>query len=209
MKGLILKDLYMSVKYFRNYLLILMLFLGLSFTGGDNLFLVFYPGLLAAMIPVNLLAYDERSHWDIYCGTLPVTRDMVVSAKYLLGLMLQGVIYLLTGGVQALRMAVNGIFHLESFLVLMSLLWMVFLFSGSITLPFMFKLGVEKGRMAYYVMIGIICGSAAISGSVFGEGLQATISFGAVLIIGCFLAAVAYAGSWYLSILFYRKRELH
>jgi hypothetical protein len=209
MKGLILKDLYMSVKYFRNYLFILILFLGLSFTGGDNLFLVFYPGLLAAMIPVNLLAYDERSHWDIYSLTLPVTRDMAVSAKYLLGLMLQGIIYLLTGAVQALRMVLSGGFHLESYLVLMALLWMVFLFSGSITLPFMFKLGVEKGRMAYYVMIGVICGSAAISGSIFGENLQATISFGAALILGCILAAAAYAGSWYLSNLFYRKRELH
>jgi hypothetical protein len=134
---------------------------------------------------------------------------MVVSAKYLLGLMLQGVIYLLTGAVQALRTAVNGVFHLESFLVLMSLLWMVFLFSGSIALPFMFKLGVEKGRMAYYVMIGVICGSAAISGMAFGNGLQTAIPFGSVLILGCVLAAAAYAGSWYLSILFYRKRELH
>ena len=209
MKGLLLKDLYMTVKYFRNYLFILLMFLGLSFTGGDNLFLVFYPGLLGAMIPVNLLAYDERSHWDIYALTLPVSRDTVVSAKYLIGLMIQGTVYLLTGAVQALRMTVSGSFHLESYLVLMSLLWMVFLIGGSITLPFMFKMGVEKGRMAYYVMIGLICGAAAISGKAFGEGLQAAIPFGSGLILGCVLAAAIYAGSWYLSILFYRKRELH
>ena len=209
MKGLLLKDLYMTVKYFRNYLFILLLFLGLSFVGGDNLFLVFYPGLLGAMIPVNLLAYDERSRWDIYALTLPVSREMAVSAKYLVGLLIQGIVYLLTGMVQALRMVLNGGFHLESFLVLMSLLWMVFLIGGSITLPFMFKMGVEKGRMAYYAMIGLICGAAAISGQVFGDGMQAAIPFGAALILGCVLAAAIYAGSWYLSILFYRKRELH
>ena len=209
MKGLILKDLYMTAKYFRTYLFILVLFLGLSFSSGDNLFVVFYPGLLATMIPVNLLAYDERSHWDIYCGTLPVSRNMVVSAKYLLELMLLGAVYLLTVGVQALRLIYTGEFQLESFLVLMSLLWMVYLFAGSISLPFMFKLGVEKGRMAYYVMIGIICGGAAISGHAFADGLQATIPFGTVLILGCMAATAAFALSWYLSILFYRKRELH
>ena len=73
----------------------------------------------------------------------------------------------------------------------------------------MFKLGVEKGRMAYYVMIGVICGGAAISGKFFGESLQATISFNTALIIGCVVAAAVFALSWYLSILFYRKRELH
>ena len=96
MKGLILKDLYMTVHYFRKFLFILILFLGLGFADGENLFMVFYPGLLATMIPVNLLAYDERSRWDIYCGTLPVSRDKVVSAKYLLELILLGVVYLLT-----------------------------------------------------------------------------------------------------------------
>lgn len=209
MKGLILKDLYMTRKYFRNYLFILILFLGLSFSDGDNLFMIFYPGLIATMIPVNLLAYDERSHWDIYCGTLPVSRDMVVSAKYLVELLLLGTVYVLTLGIQALRMTLNQEFDWQNFLVLMSLLWMVYLIAGSISLPFMFKLGVEKGRTAYYVMIGIICGSAAISGYAFSNDLQADIPFGAVLVIGCLIAAAVFAGSWYLSMVFYRKRELH
>ena len=209
MKGLILKDLYMTGHYFRKFLFILILFLGLGFADGENLFMVFYPGLLATMIPVNLLAYDERSRWDIYCGTLPVSRDKVVSAKYLLELILLGVVYLLTIGVQVLRMVMNREFVPENLLVLMSLVWMVYLIAGSVSLPFMFKMGVEKGRMAYYVMIGIICGSAAIAGIAFGDGLQATIPFGTVLILGCAGAAAVFALSWRLSIVFYRKRELH
>ena len=134
---------------------------------------------------------------------------MAVSAKYLIQLMLLGAVYLLMGITQALQMVLNGQFHLESYLVLMSLLWIVYLFAGSITLPFMFKLGVEKGRMAYFVMIGVICGAAAVSGKVFGENLQTSIPFGTALIIGCVLAAAVYAGSWCLALVFYRKRELH
>ena len=209
MKGLILKDLYMARKYFRNYLLILVIFLAVSLTQGDNLFFSFYPFLICSMIPVNLLAYDERSHWDIYSLTLPVTRDMVVSAKYLLGLLVQGIVYVLTALVQGIRFSMADSFNLESYLVLMSLLAMVSLFSSSISLPFMFKLGVEKGRMAYYVMIFTLCAGAGIAGKVFNEHMQSTIPFGAVLALGVALAAAVYALSWYLSIVFYRKRELH
>ena len=209
MKGLILKDLYMSVKYFRNYLLILLVFVGVSFVQEDSLFFAFYPFLLCGMIPVNLLAYDERAHWDIYCGTLPVTRDMVVSAKYLIGLGVQGVVFLITAIGQAVRLGIQGAFDWESYLVLMSLMAIISLFSSSITLPFMFKLGVEKGRMAYYVMVFIICGGAGVAGFALNEQLQATIPFGAALALGVVLAAAVYAVSWYLSILFYRKRELH
>lgn len=209
MKGLILKDLYMTRKYFRNYLFILILFLGLSFADGDNLFMVFYPGMICAMIPINLLAYDERSHWEIYSLTLPVTRDMVVSAKYLLGLLLLGAVYLLTAVAQALRMVLDGSFLWEGYLVLMSLVWMAFLIASSIALPFMFKLGVEKGRMAYYVMIGIICGCSAASAYMMDDLMAVEISFGTILSLGCILAALIYAVSWCLSIRFYRKRELH
>lgn len=209
MKGLILKDLYMMIKYFRNYLLILLVFLAVSFVQEENLFFAFYPFLLCGMIPVNLLAYDERSHWDIYCGTLPVTRDMVVSAKYLIGLAVQGVVFLVSAIGQAVRIVMKGSFDWESYLVLMSLMAMLSLFSSSITLPFMFKLGVEKGRMAYYVMIFVICGGAGAAGFAFNEQLQATIPFGTVLALGVLLAAAVYAGSWWLSMVFYRKRELH
>ena len=209
MKGLILKDLYMIAKYFRNYLLILLVFMGISFFQEESLFFAFYPFLICGMIPVNLLAYDERSHWDIYCSTLPVTRDMVVSVKYLIGLGVQGIVFLATAIGQAVRIGMHGSFDWESYLVLMSLIAIISLFSSSITLPFMFKLGVEKGRMAYYVMVGLVCGGAAAAGFVFNEQLQATIPFGAVLALGVLLAAAVYAGSWYLSILFYRKRELH
>lgn len=209
MKGLILKDLYMSAKYFKSYIFILIIFLGVSFAQEDSLFFAFYPFLICGMIPASLLAYDERSHWDIYCGTLPVTRDMVVSAKYLVGLMAQGAVFAASTLLQAVRIAMKGSFDWESYLVLLSLMCIVSLVSSSITLPFMFKLGVEKGRMAYYVMIGVVCGGSALAGFAFNEQLQSTIPFGAVLALGVLISGAIYAGSWYLSILFYRKRELH
>lgn len=67
MKGLLLKDWYMMKKYCRAYLLIAVVFIAVSLFSNDNMFFVFYPCLLCGMIPVNLLAYDERSRW---CNTV-------------------------------------------------------------------------------------------------------------------------------------------
>ena len=63
MKGLILKDLYMTQKYFRNYLFILLLFLALSFGSGENLFVVFYPGLICAMLPAH---FDLFNYFKVF-----------------------------------------------------------------------------------------------------------------------------------------------
>ena len=58
MKGLLLKDLYMTMKYCRTYLLIAVVFIAVSFGGGDSLIFIFYPCLFCGMIPVSLLGYD-------------------------------------------------------------------------------------------------------------------------------------------------------
>lgn len=202
MKGLLLKDLYMSAKYFRTYLLIVAVFLALSWFSSENMFVVFYPCLICGIIPVNLLAYDERSKWDVYSGTLPCTRAQIVSVKYLIGLLAQVAILAITGIVQAIRLGVNA-----DYAVLMAMLMITSFVSASIPLPFMFKLGVEKGRIAYYVMIGLVCGGSVLA-AVFFDGLDATISFSGILPVLCLASVAVYALSWYLSIKFYRAREI-
>ena len=104
MKGLLLKDWYMIKTYCKLYLVMAVLFLAASFVSSDNLFFVFYPCLLCGMIPVNLLAYDERSHWTQYSCTLPYTRAQLVCAKYLVGLFCQLAVLLGAGIVQSLKM---------------------------------------------------------------------------------------------------------
>lgn len=208
MKGLLLKDLYMVTKYCRSYLLIGIVFLTLSLFSTENLFLMFYPCLLCGMIPVNLLAYDERSRWLQYSEAMPYTRGQIVSGKYLIGLGAQTAILLVTGIAQAIRMRVDGSFHLSSFCILLLLLVTISLFAPSISLPFIFKLGVEKGRMAYYLMIGLVCAGSILSSNFFINKASAEIKLNGTPVILCLCSIALYALSWYLSVLFYRKREL-
>lgn len=208
MKGLILKDLYMMKKYCKSYLLITFVFVAVSFASSENLFLVFYPCLLCGMIPVNLLGYDERSKWLQYSETMPYTKGQIVSCKYLIGLGTQVAVLLVTGASQAIKMSISGTFILGDYLVLVMLLLIMSLLASSVTLPFMFKLGVEKGRMAYYIMIGIVCAGSIISSNLLSESSASEIKLNAALPIICFVGLGLYVLSWFLSIIFYKKREL-
>ena len=208
MKGLILKDLYMMKKYCKTYLLITVVFVAVSFVSSENLFFIFYPCFLCGMIPVNLLAYDERSKWMQYSETMPYTKGQIVSGKYLIGLGTQVAVLLVTGITQATRMSVSGTFMLGEYLVLMMLFLIMSLLASSITLPFIFKLGVEKGRMAYYIMIGVVCAGSAISSKLLSSGIQSEIKLSENLPIACLVGIGIYALSWYLSVVFYKKREI-
>jgi len=208
MKGLLLKDFYMAVKYCRAYLLLAVVFIAVSFAGDDNLFFIFYPCLLCGMIPVNLLAYDERSKWLQYCDTLPYTRAQIVSGKYLIGLFAQLAILLIMGAVHAIRMSIDGIFYPGEFLSMMMGLLMLSLIASSISLPFMFKLGVEKGRLAYLIMVGVISGGSVVMANILSTKATASTNLASVLPILCLVGASIYALSWYLSVVFFRRREL-
>ena len=208
MKGLLLKDLYMTKKYCKAYFLLTALFIVISFVSSENLFFVFYPCLLCGMIPVNLLGYDERSGWMQYSETMPYTKGQIVSGKYLIGLGAQVSILLITGIAQAIRMNMSGTFVFSEYLVLIMLLLIMSLLASSVTLPFMFKLGVEKGRMAYYIMIGIVCAGSMIFSDLLSDGLQTEIKFHGILTMICIVGIGIYALSWYLSIVFYEKREI-
>ena len=207
MKGLLRKDLYMMGKYCRSYLLLVIVFLCVSVFGNDNLFFAFYPSLFSGMIPVSLLAYDERSRWMQYSGTLPYSKAQLVSGKYIIGLMAQTAVLIATGIAQALRMNRNGIFRWDDFAVLMLVIFGMAAVISSISLPFMFKLGVEKGRVAYYVMIGIACAGSVAASNLFRADWQGSMNVQGVLPVIVVAGIAVYALSWYLSVVFYQKRE--
>ena len=208
MKGLLLKDWYMMKIYCKSYYFITGVFVALSLVSNGNMFFVFYPCLLCGMIPVNLLGYDERSRWMQYSGTMPYTKAQIVSVKYLIGLLAQLTILLVMGVAQAVKMMIAGNFILGEFAVLMLLMLIVSTLTSSIPLPFIFRLGVEKGRTAYYVMVGFVCGASVLASGLFGGQLGIEMKPNLVLAILAVVGIGIYIFSWYLSVVFYKKREI-
>lgn len=207
MKGLIIKDIYMAEKYCRSYLIISVVFISLPFIGKDNLFFAFYPCFLAGMIPTTLLGYDERSKWDKYAGVLPYTRAQIVSGKYIVGLMAQITIFVLTASAWAVRMNLHGTFDLNEYLAILSVLFILSCVPSGVSLPFMFKFGVEKGRVTYYITIGLLCAGSAAATALFSSSETMRLTFNSIYIILCVVFAALYALSWYMSVVFYKRRE--
>lgn len=206
MKGLLLKDLYMSAKYCRAFLGIVIVFLVVSFFGVNNLFAIIYPTMIASMIPMTLLSYDERDNWAQYSGTMPYTRAQLVSAKYIVGLFYGALSYLISMIASVVRMNLQGNFSLINLMSISTALLVLGLLGPTLLLPFVFKLGAEKGRIAFYVMIGIICAGSVAA----GIGAQTALPVTGLWVLGVISAfiTILYILSWRLSILFYQKREL-
>lgn len=208
MSGLLLKEFYMAWKYCRLHLVITVLFLGLAMLGdAENIMFLVYPSALASLIPVTLMSYDAQSKWDVYFETLPTSRAQYVSAKYLIGLILGEFLLLLVGLSQLLIMKLNGEGNLTGLLSLLCALQLLSFAPPALCMPFVFKWGVEKGRIWFLVMIGVVCGGSA--GLAVGMGDGGSFSLPGNLPVWLVLgAAVLYALSWLLSIRLYRTREL-
>jgi len=106
------------------------------------------------------------------------------------------------------RMHMSGTFVLGDLLVLMLMLLALSTVTSSVSLPFMFKWGVEKGRIAYYVMIGVVCGGSVAASALLRGSAQEQIQPDGILPVLALGGIGLYALSWYLSVRFYEKREL-
>ncbi len=180
MKGLLIKDFYMIAKHYRMHLLIIIVFLIASLFSGEKFF-IYYPCVLAGMFPSTLLSYDEHNKWMQYCGTLPYTRAQIVIAKYLIGAVLTGITFILIAVSHFLFQQINGTLNLPVLMIDLSVILLLGLAMPTLSLPFMFKLGVQKGRMAYFVCIGIIFGGVALLPILFknptiSEGINTTMN---------------------------------
>ena len=205
MKGLLLKDLTMMLKYGRITLLACLLFSVAGCFGEPNLFFMLYPVVIGSVMAQSLIAYDERSGWDSYCDALPVTRAQVVTGKYLIALIVFAVFFIL-GVTGQLISSVRG--GGQSILSVIALLAAGGLIIPAVLLPFSFRFGTEKGRVVYLVTVGLALGSVAALGYVKGSnpsGLNMTSGAALGLLL---TAVVVFIVSWRLSILLYKNREL-
>ena len=207
MKALIYKDLLAIWKYCRNYLFLCVMFLALSIFMEEYSFFQMYPVIFMGTLVNTLIAYDERDKWDRQVMTMPVTRKQYVTGKYLTGLILQGTMVVLSAAACALRLAMGDGFVWEVFKDYLAFLLGLAAAAPSLILPFVFKNGSEKGRMAYLIVLGAIF-AVAIGGTMVLKKLdvlQMQVQIpGALLVV---FVPVLYLGSWALSVHWYEKRE--
>ena len=208
MKALVYKDLLTLWKNLRNYLLMCVIFQVASIAGEDFEFMRFYPLILVASLPHTLLAYDERSGWEKYALTLPVSRKKLVGSKYLVGLLLIGGSFLLAAITMGIRYRMVGDFSAWDYWFELSVLLTLGVSVMSVALPMSFRLGTEKGRIANMVCYGILGAGlvlVVLVGDKLGLSQMSLNEWGIVPFL--VLPAAVLPVSWALSVRWYEKRE--
>ena len=147
MRGLLYKDFLVLRKSLWSMLVLVAVF---CFIPNDTSF--FNLGLFfvvyTALLPVSLLAFDERSHWDRLAAMLPVTDRDIVRSKYAMGVLLA----LAAGLLYCAGRALHGAFAPDEALSGVALA----LIFQSILYPVLFRFGVEKGRLAMAGMTAVV-----------------------------------------------------
>lgn len=196
MSALLLKDFYVLWKQLKAFLVIILVFSAIP--GGYNtVFAVAY----AAMLPYSCIAYDERSKWDQLAAMMPYSTRQLVLSRYVLGwiaavaacgisLVLQAVFTVLLGS------SVFPTSLLVSFFACISIM--------AITLPLIFRFGVERGRLLMFFLIFLVCGSAGALGGIT-ESYSGALPSAVWLIVPA--ALVLTAVSIPLSIRCYARRK--
>lgn len=149
MKALLYKDACVLWKQMKFMLVIIAVFCLLPNSFGLNAFFVVYPGL---MLPVSLMAYDERAHWDSFAAMLPYPPRALVLSRYAAGwllTLLAGVLYLVGALIQDQGAPLGT--------ALGSLGWVlaVVLLCQAILFPFFFRVGTEQGRL-YMILLSVL-----------------------------------------------------
>ena len=138
------------------------------------------------------------------CDAMPLSRATVVSEKYLLTLLSVLAVFLLTLLAQGLRLSGTG--DLTPLRQLPALLLPLGLLGPALLLPVVFWLGVEKGRILYFVLVGLVCAV----GVFFTAGTDVATATARELpgLVVVPASVLVFALSWGLSIVLYRRREL-
>lgn len=208
MRGLILKDLYLIKKYCKSYLTFALLFIALSLMNGENMVFALYPSVVCGMVTVSLMSLDEKSRWLSYSASLPYTKGQIVSGKYLLGLVIQLSVLVLTGIAQTVRMNRSGTLDAESLFVLMALVAATALLTSAVNLPLVFRFGCERARILFYVLIGVICALGVVIPMFISGEINLRIEPVTAATAAISIAVIGYALSWVLSVKLYKNREI-
>lgn len=208
MKALIYKDLLAVWEYCRTHLVMCAVFLVSSVFMEEYSFLQMYPLIFMGMLTNTLIAYDERDKWDRQVLTMPVARRQYVTGKYLTGLILQGTVLLLTALAHALQLRLTDSLDWSAYWMDLSVLVVLASAAPSLILPFIFKNGSEKGRLAYLIVVGSILALVVTGAMVLGKlELVEKLAQLPVGIAAVVLALTLYPASWALSVRWYERRE--
>ena len=205
MKGLLLKDWYQVKTNMRMmYLTVLaVLAIWILSTSGDSGFAVDYSAVFLGIMPAYLLSYDHASGWTEYSFALPLSKELQVAEKYLVGLFCAAAAVVIGGlFITVISLRTGTTPDKDALSLLAGSVCAILLING-IMLPLYYRFSAEKARMLYMLMFAGM-GAALGGGTVLMDAVPEPGA--AIAIVGVLAAVLAlYAVSWRVSVAWYGK----
>lgn len=206
MRGLLIKDYYMLIKYFRSYILIITVMAVVTMFSTSAPLFILYPVIMANMLPVSLVNYDEMARFDRMYQTMPVSKAQYVSAKYLMSFIFQALSLIIFTAGYSVSLIRSSQFEIDTVLTIASYMIILVSVLPSILLPFVFKFGSEKGRMVYLLITAVFVGAAMYLLNKEELFMIDISAFG--FIKALIISILVYGVSWFISVRIYKKREI-
>ena len=156
MRGLIEKDLRLTLQRKQTVIVFVVMALFLVISGSGT-FAVTYFTMLAGIVAIGTLSYDEFDNGLEFLMTLPIDRKTYIREKYIFALSASTVAWCVSIVIyyvcEMVRGSAAGV--IEEFPFLFILLPSMASFA-TIIIPLQLKFGAEKGRVVLFVLFGCI-----------------------------------------------------
>jgi ABC-2 type transport system permease protein len=213
MYGFILKDILANRKYIYISFGIIPIYFVYGFLLNDMSFFLPFLMLFCTMFVLTSFTYDEMAGWNQYALTMPISRNEIIYAKYLLTFVLN-----LLAGVLAVLLNVILVFLVRQslptdFLLHIWLFTAAALVFNCIQLPIIIKLGPEKARFSLIAILFLpVIAFLGLSKLEAFQGLSTSIAqlarYTDLLLILSPLLVILFIGiSMQISVAIFRKKE--
>lgn len=159
MLGLIKKDLLMAKGNSKMLAIILLVFIFITINADGNL--SFIPAFISVMIMMSTFSYDEYNKTDAYLTTLPNGKKNVVRAKYIATLLIIFLALLITLGTSFVVGWFQNNLNAESIVATTIGGCIGIILLISVFYPCIFKFGIEKSRIAIFIIVFGISGGVS------------------------------------------------
>lgn len=168
MKGLLIKDFQLAFLNIKMLvaLCIVSIFLTSSSTGSAA-FVISYVTIVFFMLVLTSISYDELDHSISFLFTLPISRKTYVLEKYVFSLVC-GVIGLVFSSAicTVISMIKNTNLVGPDFIPVALSIYLMLLFIVALMLPIQLKFGGDNGRIALFLVFGIIVAAVYIGSKI-------------------------------------------
>lgn len=150
MLGFIKKDIYMIMNNLKLLVITIVLFIGFGSTNDMNIGYVI--PFMIVMMSISTFSYDEYNNWNAYALAMPNGRVYGIKSKYISTIVLTVIATVLGILLSIIMGIVKNTLNIEE--IFSSICSSVCVMFGLVSFlyPIMFKYGVEKSRLAVFIV---------------------------------------------------------